>query len=213
MGRSSSQKRPVLRVAREERRHRRAIHAAGKDVDGDRRAVAGMVAGGIDLVDQGVRHRHAADAHPIAVDKDVRSGMLGIAPEAVADVGVVEPEGETEAAVRVEAVDPVDALGHLPVARAPLGSRPTRGGGDGIASHQGHASRRVGGPKLKDSLRLEGPAGTRCGAGSAASRAGRSPARRGSVTQGLPRLDGERMAHGSRPERREEGGGRPHGRL
>ena len=73
----------------------------------------------------GVADGDAAGGEGSAMDHDVAAGVcasFGLGVEAVGFVGIIDAEGEMEAAVGLEGLDGVDAFGRLFVALAQFGA-------------------------------------------------------------------------------------------
>src|SRR5690606_27232873 len=101
--------------------------------------------------------RDAADGEAAAVDHDGAAGRLALAVKQVGGVGVADAEREVIGAPGVEEADPVEALGDLAVALAPLGPEHAAAAADREAPHQDVRVARAGGggPQLGDALELE----------------------------------------------------------
>ena len=84
----------------------------------------------VEFLDPPVGERHTTDGHTTAVDEDVSAGGLPVRQNSVRRVRVVHAHGQVIRARRVEAADPVEAFGHLPVTLAPLRSQGPRSSAD-----------------------------------------------------------------------------------
>src|SRR5215218_2492481 len=83
-----------------------------------------------------IPERHAANGGSPPMDEDIVAGLLVIAENSVRGIGIVEPEGDVEVALRIEAIDLVKTLGRLAVAFAPLGPRAAACSSNLIRRHQ-----------------------------------------------------------------------------
>ncbi len=126
----------------------RPLHAAGEEVHRNPRR-ASPEGQQINLLNDRIGHRQAADALAVSVNEDVSTGTVCVAAHAVAGIRIVDAQAQMELADRVESVHRVEPLRYLAIALLPLWPRSSRLRCDRIGFDQYHRSGPVRAPHLQ----------------------------------------------------------------
>src|SRR6202041_1820636 len=99
--------------------------------------------------------RGAAEAEILAVNVDVAARLLPITEHTVGGIWVIQPHGEMEQALGIEAIDLVKALRNLAIALPPLGPGAAGAGENRVAVHETERLMFGASPELDRGLLLE----------------------------------------------------------